>query len=81
MVSAGYHAAWQKPFRAHLRPSSSKMCSTCSSNCTWDKETKTLAALREANANQKKEFDELKAKFETLEKTHRYVVLISSKSF
>ena len=35
-----------------------------------------LAGLKEASVNQKKEFDELKAKYDTLEKVHWYVGFI-----
>lgn len=36
--------------------------------------TQEIANLKEVNVNQKKEYDELKAKYKTLDKTHRCVV-------
>jgi hypothetical protein len=39
-----------------------------------------ITTLREASASQKKEFNDLKARYETLEKMHKYVILISSES-
>lgn len=33
-----------------------------------------ISTLREANLNPKKEFDDLKARYETLEKLHKYVL-------
>jgi hypothetical protein len=39
-----------------------------------------ISVLRESSTSQKKEFDDLKARYETLDKTHRYVVPFRSKS-
>jgi cell division protein FtsL len=39
-----------------------------------------ITTLREASASQKKEFDDLKARYETLEKTHKHVISIGSES-
>ena len=33
-----------------------------------------IARLKEVNVNQKKDIDELKSRYETLEKTHQYVL-------
>jgi hypothetical protein len=39
-----------------------------------------ISVLRESSTSQKKEFNDLKARYETLDKTHRYVVPFRSKS-
>lgn len=40
---------------------------------TLGQRNQEITSLKEVNATQKKEFDELMAKYETLEKAHKYV--------
>ena len=40
---------------------------------TLGQRNQEITSLKEVNAMQKKEFDELMAKYETLEKVHKYV--------